>query len=119
MIDTVLRSLGLGETNGGVGGASWVESPGGAEVASINPATGRPLARVRMGSLEDHHRLAEEARAVFEGWRRVPAPRRGEVVRQLGMVLREKKRELGLLVTLESGKIRSEGEGEVQEMIDM
>jgi aldehyde dehydrogenase (NAD+) len=119
VVQTVLRALGLGETNSGVRGASGGDSPGGAEIASINPATGQGLARVRMGSVGDHERIAQEARQTFEGWRRVPAPRRGEVVRQLGQALREKKRELGLLVTLETGKIRSEGEGEVQEMIDM
>ncbi len=119
MLESVLRSLGLGEVNSGVCGARWFETPGGAEVESINPATGRPIARVKMGSMADYSRVVDESRAAFEGWRRVPAPGRGEVVRQLGQALRDRKRELGLLVTLESGKVRSEGEGEVQEMIDM
>jgi aldehyde dehydrogenase (NAD+) len=119
MIESVLRSLGLSDSNDGVRGSGLAGSPGGPEVESINPATGRPIARVRMGSVGDYERVADRSRATFDSWRRVPAPRRGEVVRQLGQALREKKRELGLLVTLETGKIRSEGEGEVQEMIDM
>src|SRR5690606_12607354 len=61
----------------------------------------------------------EAAQAAFKTWRITPPPVRGEIVRQLGLALREHKRDLGLLVTLENGKIRSEGEGEVQEMIDM
>ena len=119
MFESILNSLGLEESNDGVRGLGVVESSGRVEVASINPSTGRPIARVRMGSIGDYERVATGSREVFERWRRVPGPARGEVVRQLGQALREKKRDLGLLVTLESGKIRSEGEGEVQEMIDM
>jgi L-aminoadipate-semialdehyde dehydrogenase len=119
MIESLLESLGLAGLNDGVRGPAGVERADGPEVESINPSTGRPIARVRMGSVGDYERLADHSRSAFESWRRVPAPRRGEVVRQLGQALREKKRELGMLVTLETGKIRSEGEGEVQEMIDM
>ncbi len=119
MIDPTLAALGLDEQNSGVSGASGFSRPGGPERLSINPATGRPLARVSFGSAEDYDRVAESARAAFESWRSWPAPRRGEVVRQIGEELRRHKAELGRLVTLEVGKIRSEGEGEVQEMIDM
>ena len=119
MFESVLNSLGLEESNDGVRGLGVVESSGRVEVASINPSTGRPIAKVRVGSIGDYERVAAGSREVFERWRRVPGPARGEVVRQLGQALREKKRDLGLLVTLESGKIRSEGKGEVQEMIDM
>jgi len=119
MVGSVLRALGLSERNGGVCGASWVGSPGGEEVASINPAMGEVIARVRMGSVADYGRVAGEASSAFDAWRTVPAPARGEVIRQFGEALRARKRELGLLVSLEAGKIRSEGEGEVQEMIDM
>ena len=119
MIGSVLKSLGLSGSSGGVCGTAWVESPGGAEVESINPATGEVIARVRTGSLADYERVAGEASSAFGAWRSAPAPARGEVIRQFGQALRAKKRELGLLVSLEAGKIRSEGEGEVQEMIDM
>jgi aldehyde dehydrogenase (NAD+) len=119
MFDALLHSLGIRDVNSGACGAGWIERPGGDEVESINPATGRPIARVRLASAEDYERVVEAAGAAFLAWREVPAPRRGEVVRQLGEALRARKKELGLLVTLETGKIRSEGEGEVQEMIDM
>ena len=119
MIEAVLQALGLEQSNHGVRGARTIEASSPEEIPSINPATGRAIARVRMGTIADYERVAEESREVFTAWRRVPAPARGEVVRQLGQALRERKRDLGLLVTLEAGKIRSEGEGEVQEMIDM
>ncbi|WP_435009631.1 L-piperidine-6-carboxylate dehydrogenase [Tundrisphaera lichenicola] len=119
MLESLLRSLELTSLNGGVWGRNLREDSTGPEVVSINPSTGDPIARVRMGSIADYEWVAEESRATFEEWRRVPAPRRGEVIRLLGQSLRKHKRELGLLVTLEAGKIRSEGEGEVQEMIDM
>ena len=119
MIESVLESLGLRESNFGVRGARVFESSSAHTIDSINPATGQPLASVRMGSIEDYERIAAESAEVFRAWRTVPGPVRGEVVRQLGQALRDKKRDLGLLVTLETGKIRTEGEGEVQEMIDM
>ena len=119
MIDALLRRLGLRETNSGACGTGWTEHPGGEEIASIDPASGRTIARVAMASTADYDRVADDAARAFAAWRSVPAPRRGEVVRQIGMALRERKDDLGLLVTLESGKIRSEGRGEVQEMIDM
>jgi len=119
MIEDVLSRLGLEQVNSGVSGAGWVEHPSGEVSTSENPATGQPLAQVTMASAEDYDRVAAESCAAFRKWRQVPAPGRGEVIRQIGLALRERKRELGLLVTLETGKIRSEGEGEVQEMIDM
>lgn len=89
------------------------------EIASINPATGEQLGSVRFASKLDYEDVASAADAAFQRWRKIPAPQRGEVVRQIGQALREHKSDLGLLVTLEVGKIRSEGEGEIQEMIDM
>jgi len=77
------------------------------------------IARVKMASVDDYERVAEEAQRAFLRWRNVPAPQRGEVVRQIGLALRDTKEDLGLLVTQETGKIRSEGDGEVQEMIDI
>jgi aldehyde dehydrogenase (NAD+) len=119
MFEDLLRKLGVGEVNSGVCHASWVERPGGETLVSVNPATGRPIARVVAASGEDFDRVVDVAQATFRTWRDVPAPRRGEFVRQVGLALRDARRDLGLLVTLETGKIRSEGEGEVQEMIDM
>ncbi len=118
MVEELLKRLGIFRTNPGTFAGAWVDS-GGSEVASINPATGQPLASVRLATLADYDRAAATASATFARWRDLPPPARGELVRKLGMALRERKRDLGLLVTLEAGKIRSEGEGEVQEMIDM
>ncbi|MEK6237952.1 MAG: aldehyde dehydrogenase family protein, partial [Planctomycetales bacterium] len=119
MIDLTLAALGLRDVNSGVGDGEWTQEPGGEEIASVNPTTGTPLARVLSGGTEDYQRTVESASKAFVSWRMTPAPQRGEIVRELGQALRERKRELGLLVALEMGKIRSEGEGEVQEMIDM
>jgi aldehyde dehydrogenase (NAD+) len=119
MIDSTLASLGLDAVNSGVCHTSWIDRPGGGDLPSINPATGEALARVTLGSARDYNEVAEAAGKAFLTWRPWPAPRRGEVVRQIGEELRKHKSALGRLVSLEVGKIRSEGEGEVQEMIDM
>ena len=88
-------------------------------IASVNPADGQELARVRLASAEDYERIVAEAAEVFERWRMVPAPKRGQIVREIGDELRRFKDDLGTLVTLEMGKILAEGKGEVQEMIDI
>lgn len=119
MFDDLLGRLGLDSVNSGACHASWIDHPGGETISSRNPATGEPLAQVIMASTDDYNQIAERSCEAFLKWRQVPAPKRGEVVRQIGVALRERKRDLGLLVTLETGKIRAEGEGEVQEMIDM
>jgi aldehyde dehydrogenase (NAD+) len=118
-MNDILRELGLGEVNSGAYADDWIAEPSGAELASINPATGELIAKVRMAGRAEYERTVEAAQRAFEIWRMTPAPRRGEVVRQIGNALREKKEALGALVTLEAGKIRAEGEGEVQEMIDV
>jgi len=115
----VLEQLGLKEVNSGACGAQWIESPGGPEIVSYNPATGEALGRVKQASAADYEQIMTDAQSAFESWREVPAPQRGEVVRQLGEALRTHKKALGALVSLEMGKIRAEGEGEVQEMIDI
>jgi len=86
---------------------------------SVNPATGAPIGRVYASSAADYERLMERAEAAFKVWRTIPAPRRGEAVRLCGEALRRHKDALGSLVTLEMGKIKAEGDGEVQEMIDI
>jgi aldehyde dehydrogenase (NAD+) len=119
MYDNLLDRLAIGELNSGVSCGDAVVANGGALIHSTNPATGQPLPAVRMASAADYDRVVNQAVAAFRSWRLVPAPRRGEVVRQIGSALRAHKEDLGLLVTLETGKIRTEGLGEVQEMIDM
>jgi len=86
---------------------------------SYNPATGEPLAGVKLMSREEYDAAVRRSVAAFVQWRDLPAPKRGEVVRLIGMRLRDHKRDLGALVTAEMGKIRAEGEGEVQECIDI
>jgi aldehyde dehydrogenase (NAD+) len=113
-----LHPLGLEAENPGAFDGAWIATTG-ERVESINPATGEPIAAVRMASFEEYERVAAATAAAFLEWRTWPAPRRGEVVRQLGEELRRHKQELGRLVSLEVGKVLSEGLGEVQEMIDM
>src|ERR1700679_1852474 len=91
----------------------------GEEVVSYNPATGAELCRVRLATEQDYDEAADRAARTFEKWRMLPAPQRGEVVRQIGEELRKAKVELGRLVTLEARKIIAEGAREVQEMIDI
>ncbi len=119
MFQALLERLGINAVNSGVYARQWVENPGGEEITSVNPANGETIARVRTAGRDDYQRVAETAEESFRRWRDVPPPVRGEFVRQLGRALRQHKEDLGLLVTLEVGKILSEGEGEVQEMIDM
>jgi aldehyde dehydrogenase (NAD+) len=94
------------------------DSPG-ATIASLNPADGSELGRVRLASAEAYERTVALSMDVFERWRMLPAPKRGEIVREIGDELRRFKDDLGMLVTLEMGKILAEGKGEVQEMIDI
>lgn len=89
------------------------------EIASINPADGREVGRVSLASVADYERTVSEASATFQKWRMVPAPKRGQIVREIGDELRLHKDELGTLVSKETGKILAEGQGEVQEMIDI
>jgi aldehyde dehydrogenase (NAD+) len=89
------------------------------EIISYNPADGTELGRVELADAEGYERAAARAASTFERWRMVPAPKRGEIVREIGNALRESKQQLGELVTREMGKILPEGLGEVQEMIDI
>jgi aldehyde dehydrogenase (NAD+) len=119
MFQAMFRRLGIDETDSGVDCGDELGATGERVISSSNPATGEALPPVRTASVADYERVLARAEAAFRTWRMVPPPRRGEVVRQIGDALRAHKADLGLLVTLETGKIRTEGEGEVQEMIDM
>jgi aldehyde dehydrogenase (NAD+) len=114
----ILKSLSIEAINPGACGLGWVTGKG-AELESINPTTGEVIARVRRADATTYERVAASAHEAFLKWRMVPAPKRGELVRALGNELRVHKEALGRLVSLEMGKILSEGLGEVQEMIDM
>lgn len=117
----VLRDLGIQAVNSGgsTGHHWWSGRNDGSLISSINPATGESIAGVYPCSPDDYQRIVKESIDAFRTWRMVPAPKRGELVRLIGQALREKKDRLGTLVSLEVGKIKAEGDGEVQEMIDM
>ncbi len=116
----VLESLGLSDHNPGAWSASgWHPADKRELIASLNPATGNVLASVAAASEQDYEQVISSARISGAAWRDLPAPRRGEAVRLVGDALRKHKDALGSLVTLEVGKIKAEGDGEVQEMIDI
>ncbi len=115
----VLSTLEIQPVNSGACGAAWIDNPSGGELASLNPSTGAVIARVTMAGADDYRRIVADAIETFQKWRLVPAPERGRIVHEIGDELRARKTELGTLVTLETGKILSEGLGEVQEMIDL
>jgi len=114
---SVFEKLGLADDNAGVFDGEW--RGGGAKIDKISPIDGKKLASVRTASADDYDKAIARAQEAFLKWRVTPGPVRGDTVRRLGNALRELKHELGQLVTLESGKILAEGEGEVQEMIDI
>ena len=115
----ILNNLALGDENSG----AWAgarELPGkGPTIESFNPATGERIAAVRTASPEEYDEIIASAREAFHLWRAMPAPHRGEAVRLCAEALRRHKDALGSLVSLEMGKIKAEGDGEVQEMIDI
>ncbi len=116
-MDAALEKLGLKKTNRGVFCGEWRGS--GPVAEKVSPIDGRVIAAVREATPEDYEWAILRAQAAFLKWRMTPAPVRGETIRRLGNALRRLKKDLGRLVTLESGKILAEGEGEVQEMIDI
>ena len=119
VIPELLEKLHIEPLNSGACYGEWIADTSGPELASNNPASGEVLARVRMAGPADYERVMTAASEAFPDWRMIPAPRRGEIVREIADELRAHKAALGALVTLEMGKILPEGLGEVQEMIDI
>ncbi len=118
-IQSVLKQLGIAGENLGVStGKEWFDTEGKPNTSS-SPVDGKVIATVKTATMEDYERVVKRAQEAFKQWRMVPAPVRGEVVRQIGNALREYKEPLGALVSYEMGKIYQEGLGEVQEMIDI
>jgi aldehyde dehydrogenase (NAD+) len=117
---SLLDKLHLTEVNPGAcsGPDGWISDPQAKKLVSYNPATGEAIAAVAAASGVAYETMLRRAAEGFQSWQNVPAPKRGAVVRDLGNLLREYKEPLGELVSLEMGKIRPEGLGEVQEMID-
>ncbi len=117
----LLARLNLKPVNPGAwsGAQGWSTDSRGPLIDSLNPATNEVIAQVRCATVTDYEQLMQSAVQVAKEWRTVPAPRRGELVRLVAEELRASKDALGSLVTLENGKIKAEGDGEVQEMIDI
>ncbi len=115
-----LKKLGIKEKNfGSSTGTKWNETTDQGELKIYSPTDGKFIASVYQASEKDYNKIIETADESFIYWRKVPAPKRGEIVRQIGVKLREYKPELGRLVSYEMGKSLQEGLGEVQEMIDI
>ncbi len=118
-MQSILTKFNIAATNSGVStGTQWLAA-GGAEIVSSSPVDGKVIAAVKSATRADYDTVIEKAQEAFLQWRQWPAPRRGEVVRQVGEALRANKKELGRLVSYEMGKSLQEGYGEVQEMIDI
>jgi aldehyde dehydrogenase (NAD+) len=114
-----LKSLGIQDVNSGVCDGRWTDRPSGGELVSTSPIDGQAIATILQAGVDDYERVMDSATAAFKTWRMMPAPQRGAIVREICDELRKNKEALGRLVTLEMGKIHTEGLGEVQEMIDM
>ena len=115
----ILERLGIDAINSGACWGEWIEEPSGGELVSVNPADGSEIARVRMAGPDDYEEVMRRAADAFRDWRVLPAPKRGQIAREIGDELRKHKNDLGALVSLEMGKILAEGRGEAQEMIDI
>ena len=116
--DEIFSVLGLREVNPGAFAGGWLSATGG-ELTVESPTTAESIGAVQRASAYDYEAVVTSAQETFAAWRMLPAPKRGDYVRQIGNALRDNKRALGGLVALEMGKILAEGEGEVQEMIDI
>ena len=120
MLD-LLKKCGISDSNlgGCVGGGDWSTTKDAGINTSINPSNEEVISSVFEANKDDYEKIVKEAQSAFAEWRKVPAPVRGNLVREMGNALRDKKDMLGDLVSLEMGKIKEEGAGEVQEMIDI
>ncbi|MCX8056605.1 MAG: aldehyde dehydrogenase family protein [Ignavibacteria bacterium] len=115
-----LKKLGIEEKNYGAStGQNWFQTTSEGEIKVVSPVDGKLVASVYQASQQDYEDIIKKAEEAFKYWRTVPAPKRGEIVRQIGLRLREYKDALGRLVSYEMGKSLQEGWGEVQEMIDI
>tara|TARA_Y100000994_G_C15683257_1_gene438631 strand:- start:31 stop:1554 length:1524 start_codon:yes stop_codon:yes gene_type:complete len=118
---SILSDLGINDFSHGAcsGINKWSTTNQDEIIESINPSTGEVIASVYQASERDYDRIVQDSLSAFKDFRKVPAPIRGQLVREMGDALRAKKDALGSLVSLEMGKIKQEGDGEVQEMIDI
>lgn len=121
MIKELFAQLGIEDSNAGahIGGSDFKQTGHESIITSYNPTTGERLAEVKSCTLDDYHKIIGTSNEVFKKWRMLPAPQRGLIILDMANALREHKDALGSLVSLENGKIKAEGDGEVQEMIDI
>ena len=118
-IKKILKSLGIENSNFGAAiGDEWIQTSG-ETIISYSPVDGAKISEVISATEEDYHKCIDAGLKSFATWKMMPAPQRGEIVRQFGEALRENKEALGALVSYEMGKSFQEGLGEVQEMIDI
>ena len=111
----LLKSLNIKENNYGAchGPDGWIDNKSDKVIKSFNPSNGQEIASVNEASVDDYKVIISKSLEAFSEWRKVPAPERGQLVRQMGNALRDYKDQLGSLVSLEMGKIKQEGDGEL------
>jgi aldehyde dehydrogenase (NAD+) len=114
-----LKDLGIEKKIFGASYGEWIKNEQASILKSITPINGETIAEIYQAGPDEYEKVINQAQIAFREWRNIPAPRRGEFVRLIGLELRKYKDLLGKLVTLEMGKILPEGTGEVQEMIDI
>ena len=117
----ILNRLGIKDENSGgcYGPGNWISSSDAGQTESFSPSTKNLIASVNNCSKEDYRKIVKHSLESFKEWRKFPAPERGQFIREIGNALRDNKYALGSLVSMEMGKIKQEGDGEVQEMIDI
>ena len=120
-MEDLLKKLNIEQKNFGActGPEGWIENSNTKEIHSVNPTNGETIASVYESSIKDYETVVQKSKDAFGEWKKVPAPVRGQLVREMANALRDYKDPLGSLVSLEMGKIKQEGDGEVQEMIDI
>ena len=118
MSTSVKQRLNISDSESGAFNGSWLNTKSNI-LESISPVNNKKIGSINCADRNIYEKVVQQAQKAFQEWQKVPAPKRGEIVRQLGDALRKNKKDLGALVSLETGKIRAEGEGEVQEMIDI
>ncbi len=117
-MSSISERLGISKTLNGAGSGRFIKCAG-PVLNSISPVNGSVIGTIRSAGKKEYEKVTEKAFAAFKSWSLIPAPKRGDIVRQIGDAFRTHKKDLGELISMEVGKIRAEGEGEVQEMIDM
>lgn len=120
-MEDLLKKLNIEQKNFGActGPGEWIENSNTEEIYSVNPTNGETIASVYESSIKDYETVVQKSKDAYEQWKKVPAPIRGQLIREMANALRDYKDPLGSLVSLEMGKIKQEGDGEVQEMIDI